>query len=366
MRFTHRPGFTRFAQAQPHVTHLNCLKEGTDGHTDTLSAQAGRLALPRQRRRCGGKKAEARTAGHPGQQQGEPLAPLNAVWGPVAGTHVLLFFCLISLQPGVCQKGFAVDTGERGLGRREPGRRRRPFSLLCRGGHVSKCCGVGTGGGRDRGSALRPPLHHPAGAQGHVGTRMGTTVATHVWPVPGVPLVPRSAGCFFQGRPSSFRGGFSGSRRWSCCRRSSRLRAASSTGAGSAGNRAGGQGWGAATIVPIPPLWPRGRGCHPLCPCIPRAAAIRSLLTNRDGALACHPRCHPMCHPVLPITTPKPPRDQAPLGVASGLLIPKHGGTRGTGGPGPPSLGSDNGSLCRGKQVLSEPYVFPLSALHHH
>lgn len=172
MRFTHRPRFTRFAQAQPRVTHLNCLEEGTDGRTDTLSARAGRLALPRQRRRCGGKKAEARTAGHPGQQQGEPLAPLNAVWGPVAGTHVLLFFCLISLQPGFCQKGFAVDTGERGLGRREPGRRRRPFSLLCRGDKFQNAVGWARGV-RDRGSALRPPPPSPRGCSGARGDTDG-------------------------------------------------------------------------------------------------------------------------------------------------------------------------------------------------
>lgn len=48
-----------------------------------------------------------------------PTAPQN---DPIPGTHVLLLFCLISLQQGFCAQSFAVDTGERGLGRcRKPG-----------------------------------------------------------------------------------------------------------------------------------------------------------------------------------------------------------------------------------------------------
>lgn len=81
------------------------------------------------------------------------------------------------------------------------------------------------------------------------------------------------------------------------------------------------------------------------------------------------PPCVTMCHRVSPHAPhhhPKAPKTPSTTGGASQLLAPKHGGTHGPSGPGPPSLGADNGILCRGKQVLSEPYVFPLSALHHH
>lgn len=290
MRFAHRPGFTRFAQAQPHIMHHNRLEEGTDRQMDTTSA----LVQPRQRRRCGGKKAEARTTRHPGAAAGRaPGTPKCHVGAP---SPVLTYFCfsasflcskasakraLLSTPGSVVSAAASPDPGDVPSLCSAGGTR---FRLL-RGGH----------GGQRQGLSPETPPPHPAGAQG---------LAL------GVPLVPRSSRCFFQGRPSSFRGGFSGSRRWSCCRRSSRLRAASSTGAGSAGNRAGGQGQRTATTVPIPPSWPWGRGCHSLCPRIPRAAAICSLLTNRGRALACHPRCHPMCHHVPPHATechPMPP-----------------------------------------------------------
>lgn len=73
----------------------------------------------------------------------------------------------------------------------------------------------------------------------HTRTWMGSTDVTHAPSALWVPLVPRSSGYFFQGQLRSFRGGFSGSRRWS------------STGAGSAGNST---------------LYVRGRGQSPTVP----------------------------------------------------------------------------------------------------
>lgn len=253
MRFFRRPGFNPLVQAQPRAremvrgagrrdrTHLclrpplrkNHLGSGTDGRTDARSTQERVSGFWR-----GCAHSEPQEVQREGGEGGQSRSTLN---GPCPRTHVLLLFALISLQ-GFCPQRFAVDAGEGALGRRrEPGCRRRPLPALCGGTHLTQLQrGQQRWGPRARGQVLAPT---PAASQGcweaRGGTWLGTVTVTLVQRGgrrQGVPLVPMSSGCFFQGRPRSFRGGGSGSRRWSCCSRSSRLRAASSTGAGSAGH----------------------------------------------------------------------------------------------------------------------------------
>lgn len=169
MRFIRRPGFNPFVRAKPraretargasrrHLPRLcpcpplpkDRLGSGMDGWTDRCSEHP-RLCirfLDRMRplstwtakevQREGG---EGRTDGQPrtgaGTEPHVPAAPRN---DPVLGTHVLLLFCLISLQQGFCAQCFAVDAGERGLSRcRKPGCRRCPLSALCGGTHFTK------------------------------------------------------------------------------------------------------------------------------------------------------------------------------------------------------------------------------------
>lgn len=116
-------------------------------------------------RRCKGKEKKEGRTDVPMQEQ-DPRNPAAPQDDPVPGTHVLLLFCLIALQQGLCARCFAVGARLRGLGHRQ----RRPLPALCGGTRFIQL---------HRGQQQRPPgtmgqvlalrpNPYPRGAQRHM------------------------------------------------------------------------------------------------------------------------------------------------------------------------------------------------------
>lgn len=261
-----------------------------------------------------------------GEDNQTPPVPLNAIWGPrcqYSRTFVFLphFSAARLLPKGLCCR-------RRGAWSRPPRARTpvtSPLSALRGGGHVSDCCGVGTGD-RGRGSAPRPPLCTLQELRGTWG---------HGW---GPPLPPASSWrwgyLWCRGAPgASSRGGRAPS---GVDFRARGAGAAAGGPPGSAQPPAQERGLRATGLVvraggrpPPSPSHPRGYGDAGATRFVPKSqgqqpsAAGLQTGTEPSHATPCAtPRATVCRHPMLRITTPKPPRHRAPPGAHPGFSPP--------------------------------------------
>lgn len=264
----------------------NRLGSGMDRQTDTQVAETVYqvygldASVPTQTAKEVQEEREGQTDSPVQEGEQSCVCPLHPRMSPV-----LTYFCFSAsfLCSEVSAHSALLSMLERRGSAASPAAGDVP-SLCSAGGHShAGDSSHGHQGPQARGQVLAPrPTTSQGCSEAHRGTQLGIVTATLVQQggrYQGVPLVLTSSGCFFQGRPRSFKGDGSGSRRWSCCSRSSRLRAASSTGAGSAGCGVLVRGGVAPLALSHLPWVPTLLATHP------RAATLCTLLKTRTCAL---------------------------------------------------------------------------------